>query len=52
MIERVVADFWTTQAFTLRQLQQEQICLASLVHRDGWPEDMAEILEHYGILAR
>jgi EH_Signature domain len=51
-MERVVADFWTPQAFTLRQLQQDQLCLASLTHREGWQDDMAEILEHYGILAR
>jgi hypothetical protein len=51
-VERVIADFWTTQVFTLRQLQQDQFCLASLSHRDDWQADMTEILEHYGILTR
>lgn len=47
--DELIPDFWSIRRFTFERLKQERVCVARIVHRPGWQEEMRRVLAHYGI---
>ncbi len=47
--DELIPDFWSIRRFIFERLKQERACVARIVHRPGWQEEMRRVLARYGI---
>lgn len=51
-MDEVVPDFWARRSFTESSLKRQDVCLARVIHKPGWEEELQMILARFGVRPR